>query len=86
MASQRQATKQFWLGLDSDDRIPITTDLEMLTSVTLDSLASDYRETAKANFRGIARGGEPMDCLFLTCFADYAGINLLLGSARRRRR
>ncbi len=30
--------------------------------------------------RGIAQGGESMDYLFVTCFANYALINLLLGS------
>ena len=48
--------------------------------MTLDTLDPDYRETAKANFLAIARGGESMDYLFLTCFADYAVTNFLLGT------
>ena len=77
---QREAAIRFWLGLDSDDPLPSTADLETLFTVTLETLDPDYRETAKANFLAIARGGESMDYLFLTCFADYAVTNFLLGS------
>jgi len=48
--------------------------------VVLDEFNPSYRETAKANFLAIARGGESMDYLFLTCFADYAVTNFLLGT------
>jgi len=54
--------------------------LEVLFAVVLDALDPYLRETAKANFRAIARGGESKDYLFLTCFADYAVTSFLLGS------
>ena len=54
--------------------------VEELLAVVLDTVDPDYRETAKANFLAIARGGESMDYLFLTCFADYAVSSFLLGT------
>ena len=54
--------------------------LEILFAVVLDALDPYLRETAKANFLAIARGGESMDYLFLTCFADYAVTHFLLGT------
>ena len=48
--------------------------------MVLDALDPPHRETAKANFLAIARGGESMEYLFLTCFADYAVTNFLLGT------
>ena len=77
---QRADAIRFWLQLGPTDAIPAPAYLEVLFATVLDTLASDYRETAKANFLAIARGGETMDYLFLTCFADYAVTNFLLGS------
>ncbi len=54
--------------------------LEALFMVVLDTFDPKLRETAKANFRAIARGGESMDYRFLTCFADYAVTSFLLGT------
>ncbi len=79
-AAQREDAIRFWLRLGADATIPDTAYLETLFSVVLDTLAADFRETAKANFRAIARGGESMEYLFLTCFADYAVTGFLLGS------
>ena len=61
------------------DAIPDVATLELLFTVTLDTLDPAYRETAKANFLAIARGGESREFLFLTCFADYAVTGFLLG-------
>ena len=79
-ANQRAETIRFWLRLGATDPIPATAYVEALFTVVLDTLDPDLRETAKANFLAIARGGESMDYLFLTCFADYAVTNFLLGS------
>ena len=79
-AEQRADAIRFWLRLGPDDPIPESVDLEILFRVVLDALDPDFRETAKANFLAIARGGESMDYLFLTCFADYAVTNFLLGT------
>ncbi len=54
--------------------------MELLFTVVIDTLDPKSRETAKAKFLAIARGGESMDYLFLTCFADYAVTGFLLGS------
>lgn len=54
--------------------------LKRLFAVALDTADPEYRETAKANFLAIARGGESREYLFLTCFADYAVSHFLLGS------
>ncbi len=79
-AQQRQDAIRFWLQLGPTDAIPAPAYLEVLFATVLDTLASDFRETAKANFLAIARGGESMDYSFLTCFTDYAVTNFLLGS------
>ncbi len=79
-AEQRADAIRFWLGLEATDVIPNVVMVEALFSVVLDTLDPDFRETAKANFRAIARGGESREYLFLTCFADYAVTNFLLGS------
>ena len=79
-AQQREDAIRFWLRLDATDAIPSVAALEILFSVVLDALDPPHRETAKANFQAIARGGLSMDYRFLTCFADYAVSALLLGT------
>ena len=79
-ATQREDAIRFWFKLGAADAIPDLATLELLFTVTLDTLDPDYRETAKANFLAIARGGESMAYLFLTCFADYAVTAFLLGT------
>ena len=79
-ADQRADAIRLWLRLGAEGAIPDQVFLERLFAVVLDTVDPDYRETAKANFRAIARGGESRDYLFLTCFADYAVTNFLLGS------
>ena len=79
-AAQREDAIRFWLRLDTTATLPSVGALEVLFAVVLDALDPYLRETAKANFLAIARGGESMDYLFLTCFADYAVTSFLLGS------
>ena len=79
-AQQRTDTIRFWLHLGPTDPIPDPIELEVLFRVVLDGIDPELRETAKANFLAIARGGLSMDYLFLTCFADYAVTNFLLGT------
>ncbi len=78
--AQRNDAIRTWLQLSPTDAIPDVAYLEAFFTVVLDEFNPSYRETAKANFLAIARGGESMDYLFLTCFADYAVTNFLLGS------
>ena len=85
-AQQREAAIRFLLGLDSDDAIPSVAYLETFFAVALDTWKPAYRETSKAHFLGIARGGISTDYLFLTCFADYAVTGFLLGTGPRPRR
>ena len=79
-AQQRTETIRFWFQLGATDPIPDPTELEVLFRVVLDGINPDFRETAKANFLAIARGGLSTEYLFLTCFADYAVTDFLLGS------
>ena len=79
-AEQRADAIRLWLGLGAGATIPDAAYVEALFMVVLDTFDPEFRETAKANFLAIARGGESMDYLFLTCFADYAVTNFLLGS------
>ena len=78
--AQRNDAIRTWLQLSPTDAIPDVAYLEAFFTVVLDEFNPSYRETAKANFLAIARGGESMDYLFLTCFADYAVTAFLLGT------
>ena len=77
---QREDAIRFWLQILPPASIPGVAVVEALFTVVLDTLNPEFRETAKANFLAIARGGESMDYLFLTCFADYAVTAFLLGT------
>ena len=66
-AEQRAYAIRFWLRLDSTAATPSAAALALLFSVVLDALDPPHRETAKAHFLAIARGGESMDYFFLTC-------------------
>ena len=79
-AQQREDAIRFWLRLDATDAIPSVGALEILFKVVLDTLDPKHRETAKTNFLAIARGGESLEYLFLTCLADYAVANFLPGT------
>ena len=78
--AQRAQAIRFWLRLGADDPLPAADYLDVLFAVTLDTLDPEYRETAQANFRAIARGGLSEEYLFLTCFADYTVSAFLLGT------
>ena len=79
---QREGAIRFWLGLEEDDEIPEASYLEILFTVTLDTLAPLFQETAKSNFLAIARGGLTIEYLFLTCYADYIVHEYLLGAGQ----
>ena len=76
---QREDAIRFWLRLDADATIPSATYLEALFTATFDTLAPEFRETAKSNFLAIARGGLSEEYLFLACYADYTVTSFLLG-------
>ena len=80
---QREQAIRFWLRLDTDEEIPDAAFLEALFTATMDTLDPANRETAKSNFLVIARGGLSAEYLFLTCYADYAASEYLLGSGAR---
>ena len=77
---QRERAIQFWFGLDEDDVIPEVAFLEDLFDATFEAVDTVFPETAKSNFLAIARGGLSTEYLFLTCFADYAANEYLLGA------
>ena len=78
--AQREAAIRFWLGLAATDTLPSASFLEILFTVTLDTLNPEYKETAKSNFLAIARGGLSPEYLFLTCYVDYTASEYLLGT------
>ena len=78
--AQREAAIRFWLGLSATDTVPSASFLEVLFTVTLDTLNPEYKETAKSNFLAIARGGLSTEYLFLTCYVDYTASEYLLGA------
>ncbi len=57
-AQQREDAIRFWLRPGTNDAIPNVATLEALFIAVLDALDPEFRETAKANFLVIARGGE----------------------------
>ena len=79
-AEQREDAIRFWLKLDADDDIPDAAYLETLFTATISVFAPEFQETAKSNFQAIALGGLSMEYMFLTCFADYAVNEYLLGA------
>ena len=79
-AQQREDAIRFWLRLGATEAIPETARVEAVFMAVVETLNPEHLQTAKANFQAIARGGESMDYLFLTCFADYAVTAFLLGS------
>ena len=79
-ATQREEAIRFWLGLDKDDDIPDSSFLEALFTVTLDTIHPIFLATAKSNFMAIVEGGLSEEYLFLTCHADYAVSEYLLGA------
>ena len=78
--AQREAAIRFWLGLAATDTVPSASFLEILFTVTLDTLNPEYKETAKSNFLAIARGGLSTEYLFLTCYVDFTASEYLLGA------
>ena len=64
--NQRADAIRFWLGLGASGVIPDQVFLERLFAVVLDTVVPDYRETTKADFLAIARGGESGEYLFET--------------------
>ena len=84
---QREEAIRFWLELDEDAALPSAAEVERRFLAELaptDSFAPALPETAKANFLALARGGETNDYMFLTCFADYAVHEYLVGSGPTR--
>ena len=77
---QREWAIRYWLGLGADDPMPDAAFLEVLFDAALDAVDPLYRETAKSNFRAIARGGLSTEYLFLACYADYTIHEYLLGA------
>ena len=76
---QRDNSIRYWLGLGMDEAIPDRTYLELLFTISLDTIVPEYLETAKSNFLAMARGGLSTEYLFLTCYADFAVTEYLLG-------
>lgn len=54
--------------------------LDRLFTVALEALQPRFLETAKSNFRAIARGGLSTGYLFLICYVDYEVDEYILGS------
>ena len=82
--SQRDDAVRYWLDLGPDEMLPHPAVVEALLVSVLDAIEPPYIETAKSNFRSIARGGLAREYLFLTCFADYSVSAYLLGNGPSR--
>ena len=78
-ASQRNEAAGFWLGLNPEDTLPSPAVVEILFIASLEAIEPPFIETAKSNFRSIAKGGLSREYLFLACYADYTVSAYLLG-------
>ncbi len=77
---QREAAIRFWLDLDDDDLLPSPAEAERRFVTELKRINAVYPTTLISNFRAIASGGLSTGYTFLTCYADYAVQEYLLGS------
>ena len=79
-AEQREDAIRYWLGLDEDDAIPDASYLGALFTVTLETIEPVFLATATSNFMAIVEGGLSEEYLYLTCHAEYAASEYLLGT------
>ena len=81
---QREAAIRFWLGIDDSDPLPSVSEAETQFMSHVNQMASRYRDSMKARYLPIARGGLSTDHLVLTCYADYSVSEYILGSGAAR--
>ena len=79
-AGQRERAVRYWLGLAATDALPSATEVERRFMQSINNASLQFLETEKANFKTLARGGLTTEYLFLTCYADYAIREYLLGA------
>ena len=77
---QRETALRFWLGLDADAPLPSPAEAERRFTAELDRMNAVYPATLKANFRSLAHGGLTTGYVFLSCYADYAVSEYVIGS------
>ena len=78
--AQREQAVRFWLDLDDDNPLPSAAEAERRFMAELDRINAAYPATVRSNFNAISQGGLSTEYLFLTCYADYAVHEYLLGS------
>ena len=79
-AQQREDAIRFWLGLGEDEALPSPVQVEADFMSYVNQMSSRYRDYVGASYKAISRGGLSNDIPVLTCYADYAVQEYLLGS------
>ena len=79
-ATQREQAIRFWLELAVSDTLPSAAEVARRFMAELDRINVAFPQTAKANFRSLARGGLTTDYLFLACYVDYTASEYVLGA------
>ncbi len=77
---QRGKAIRFWLGKDDDDPLPTAAETETEFMSYINGMSPRYQDFVAATYLAIARGGLSTDRLTLTCYADYAASEYLLGT------
>lgn len=78
--AQREEALRLWFRLGDDDPIPDARLAAAIFEASLEVISPNYKETAKSNFEAMAMGGLSTEYLFLTCYANYAVSEYLLGN------
>ena len=79
-AGQREASIRFWLGKDDDEPLSSASEVEVEFMSYIEGMSPRYQDFVGASFLAIARGGLSIDRPALTCYAEYAASEYLLGT------
>ena len=83
-AGQREASIRFWLGKDDDEPLSAVSEVEAEFMSYIEGVSPRYQNLLGASFLAIARGGLSTDRPVLTCYAEYAASEYLLGTGPSR--
>ena len=78
--AQREEAIRFWLAIDNDLPIPAPAEAERRFMTYINSMVPSVKDTMKASYVALARGGFSNDYWFITCYLNYAATEYLLGN------
>ena len=77
---QREADIRFMLRIAPEDPLPTTAELQTVFNSFTSEIATQYRDSMRANFHHLVNGGVLEDSRILACYVDYTVSEYLLGS------